>query len=835
METIFDDLMQSFDKIRKRKYSLLEQDAKAAAGKGEGRGDLAKRYNSILGGTAKLDDAQKNEIRSQLLQKLDVAPEQMNGTGGQFDPVYVPAQRAGSLPKVEFRNMQGTRILLSIGGGHTGINSRTLAGAVEFLKGLVSDDPEGQANTDAAQGPAAEPDIQSEEDGTQFDANTGQEIDPLAEYIPYEPTPEELEKAGRKIDGFADGITAENLLGAITTPPTGQNLTLNKFKRALLGGGDPNLAPEVQKELFDAYSDIIGVAKKIKEGRYLDDKDLTARERHLLDSVACKTIGGKKQLWVGRRGSRTLMDHVAPQLGGWLDEKSQETEELWGNQKYGISVGSMSHSLCPLFNGVDVRKENGESHPAVFFSDAGGGSGDVYKYLGTRKETVMVASLNAFFGQGQVSDVVESMEGFAQAIQDVCLGAQATDIERWVEADGNIGLVLDDQEFGPAAQFIMDEVESVDPECKEASLNWVKDSIRESYLLARVAKDAGVRPVSVDNLSQGSKGYKKADFVFTFATPEEAQIFADKLSQLGAGSITAEEGEDGSVGVSLKAKESFGSTTAGGNQYYGAAYRFYGADCAASTGQARTECEGQQDFYTHREKFLKRHGSPAQVKSARKAMEHDAKLSQAADVLFGDDARGQSAVWASLGIMLGNPVGDTETQRAVTEFRDDISTALKSHDPKKIGKVRARFLVGMRKMLAGNDPSLVEGFATNDMMSSFFTIQDEALLKAGRGQIRFSGNHQMAKHLLKKGSIVSTSSGFSWVSKDNKKLFGTTLYAKQPRPGATSYPLLSSSVTAVLFDALGTVIEDSMQSGEEEEIYGKLNELLKAIHVAVAK
>ena len=51
METIFDQLMNSYDQIRKRQYSLVEQEAKPAAGKGSDAQALSRKYNRIIGGT----------------------------------------------------------------------------------------------------------------------------------------------------------------------------------------------------------------------------------------------------------------------------------------------------------------------------------------------------------------------------------------------------------------------------------------------------------------------------------------------------------------------------------------------------------------------------------------------------------------------------------------------------------------------------------------------------------------------------------------------------------------------------------------------------------------
>ena len=67
METIFDQLMNSYDQIRKRQYSLVEQEAKPAAGKGSDAQALSRRYNRIIGGTKNLDDSQSNQIKADLL------------------------------------------------------------------------------------------------------------------------------------------------------------------------------------------------------------------------------------------------------------------------------------------------------------------------------------------------------------------------------------------------------------------------------------------------------------------------------------------------------------------------------------------------------------------------------------------------------------------------------------------------------------------------------------------------------------------------------------------------------------------------------------------------
>ena len=95
---------------------------------------------------------------------LDKSPEQINGTGGRFDPVYVPAKKAGAMPKVQFQNgaRSSATISLSVGGSDASINGMSLAGAVEYLRGQVAEDSEGQANADASQGPALEPDVQTQ-------------------------------------------------------------------------------------------------------------------------------------------------------------------------------------------------------------------------------------------------------------------------------------------------------------------------------------------------------------------------------------------------------------------------------------------------------------------------------------------------------------------------------------------------------------------------------------------------------------------------------------------------------------------------------------------------
>mgnify|MGYP003631706158 FL=1 len=120
------------------------------------------------------------------------------------------------------------------------------------------------------------------------------------------------------------------------------------------------------------------------------------------------------------------------------------------------------------------------------------------------------------------------------------------------------------------------------------------------------------------------------------------------------------------------------------------------------------------------------------------------------------------------------------------------------------------------------------------MCNSFLTLEDDAMMKAMRGQIRFAGNHQITKHVLSKATPQRTpGGGYSWVI-DGKVVFSTDLRAKSSESGGTRYPKMEAKVRAILFDILGTSVKESNQL-DKEEIYGKLNELLEAIHVVVAK
>jgi len=805
----------------------MEQEAKPTAKKDDGRKELARRYNSMMGGTGKLPDAEKNSIKSDLLQKLQVPPEQMTGTGGTYDPRYLPAQKAGALPKVEFHTYKGTRYTLTVGGGHTGINSKSLAGAIEYLQGAISEDPEAQAN---AEGPAMEPDVQTEDDGTVFDGNTGQEIDQTADYVPYEAAPGELEKAADTMDGVLEGVNAQGLFDLLTLPPNNANINLMKFKRSLRGGETPWLAPEVQKEVFDAHVSLIGIAKKIKEGKYIDNKDLTPKERRLLDAFSCRGKSNKGA-WFGRQKAMDAVRELAPNYAAYLADMNGSVYR--DQDTYGVSLGAYTQEICDQFKGIDVRKETGESTRALFNSSEGDSGSQIFQTLGTKKEHLFVGMLNTFFGTETLDTSVKAMEDFAQTMQDVCdLGEVISD---YVPTNGNLAVTLENEDARVAAEEIMSRVES--DNCHDAALDYIKDTIRESYMFARVAKDAGVVPTAVVHQGEASTSSEKADLVVEFASPEDAQKFADALSNLGAGEVTIAPTESGQVGISLKSQSSFNKDTPSGGAYYNAAYAYDGADCASlSTAQQKKDCQRAQEFAPVKKSFL----TPSENKSAEEAAKVDAVISRAAGILFGSDTRARSSVRHVYKTIFGDVSdGDVKTLRMISEWQEEIDSALNSNQDNPSNRERVytaqmNFIRRMRKLKAEQSPEVDRGMAINDLCSSFLTVEDDVMMKAMRGEIRFMGNHQAVKHVLKKAKPVRTrGGGYSWVV-DGKVVFSTDLRAKSSRKGAKKYPKMEAKVRAALFDLLGTAVSESSRSGEEE-LHRKLNELIEAIHVAVAK
>lgn len=827
METIFDQLMNSYDQIRKRQYSLVEQEAKPAAGKGSDAQALSRRYNRIIGGTKNLDDSQSNQIKADLLAKLDKSPEQIAGTGGAFDPVYQPAQKAGATPKVVFRNGGGSEIKLSVGGTAAGINSLTLAGAVEYLKNQVSQDSEGQANSDASQGSALEPDVQTQDDGTVYDANTGQEMDQTADYVPYEASPEELMSAAQKMDGIIPGISAQGLFDKLTLPPTNANTRLMAFKRSLRGGDSPWLPPEVQKEVFLAHVDVLGVAKNIKEGKYIDDKDLTPRQRKILDSFACRNPKKNAGAWFGRQKAMPALREVAPNFASYLDTMN-DNPAFTGQDVYGMTMGAYTNDICAQFDGIEVRKETGETHPAMFDSRKGGGAGNIFQTLGTKKESLMIGMLNTFFGSEKLETSVAAMEDFAQAIGAVCeLGDIIND---FVPVEGNLGVTLESEDARVAAESILSQVDSEN--CHDAALDYIKDTIKESFMVARVAKEAGVTPTGVISKAKGSTASEKADLVIEFATSEDANKFAKRLNELGAGEVTISPTDSGGLGISLKSQSSFSKDTPSGGSYYNSAYAYHDQDIDAQSTQATKEkCRQAKEFAKFQSTML----SAKDKVVSKKASEVDLTISRGAEALFGSDTRARSSLRATFEVLLGDvATDDIKTLRMLSDWQEEIHSSLKSGNADKIGNARINFIRRLRKLKSDADPSLEKGFAVNDMCNSFLTLEDDAMMKAMRGEIRFAGNHQITKHVLSKATPQRTpGGGYSWVIK-GKVVFSTDLRAKSSESGGTRYPKMEAKVRAILFDMLGTSVKESNQL-DKEEIYGKLNELLEAIHVVVAK
>ena len=821
--------MYSYDKIRKRQYSLVEQEAKPAAGKGRDAQTLARKYNRIIGGTAQLDDATSKQYKAELLAKLDKPPEQIAGTGGRFDPVFVPSKKAGSFPKIQFQNgaRSAATISLSVGGSDASINGMSLAGAVEYLRGQVAEDPEGQANADASQEPALEPDVQTQDDGTVFDANTGQEIDQVADYIPYEATPEELSSAGEKMDGILPGVTAQGLYDKLTLPPNNANTRLMAFKRSLRDGESPWLPPEVQKDIFKAHVDVLGIAKNIKEGKYIDDKDLTPRERRLLDAFVCRNPTKNAGAWFGRQKAMPAVREVAPNFASYL-ETTNSSPAFQGMETYGMTMGAYTNKLCEQFKGIEIREKNGETRPAMFDSTVGGGAGKIFQNLGTKKESLMIGMLNTFFGTETVDTSVASMEDFAGAIEAVCeLGDIIND---FVPVEGNLAVTMQNEDARVATESILEQIDTEN--CHEAAVNYIKDTIKESYLVARVAKEAGVTPSAVISKAKSSTASEKADLVIEFATPEDAQKFAARLSELGAGEVTIAPTESGALGISLKSQSSFSKDTPSGGAYYHSAYAYHDQDCDSQSTQATKEkCRQASEFSKFQETKL----TPKERGLSKKAAEADLIISRGAEALFGSDARARSSIRHTFSVLLGE-VGadDVKTLRMISDWEEEIGSAIKSGNADKIGNARINFIRRLRELKADQSPELMKGFAINDLCSSFLTVEDDAMMKAMRGEIRFAGNHQVANYVLKNATPQRTpGGGYSWVI-DGKVVFSTDLRAKSSQSGGTRYPKMEAKVRAVLFDLLGTAIKESKQLGEKE-IYGKLNELLEAIHVAVAK
>ena len=846
----YEKLLELYSSINEARITPEDVDAKAAAFTGA-KGASAKQTELKKSASGKVYSSQINaalkgtagniELKKQLYNALPSSPqnlpmkndkEQVKGMGN-FIPVLVKGK---GKPMVYWNTPQGPIKGLQVQGEiGAGYNYNTVR---EYLADLIADESGEDVSRVKGQSPFARESmqnlVQDPATGAWSNADTGEIIE--NPWFPWEPEDfNEILVDSKSTQGIVPGLTTRHIYRLVTDPPiASMKGDLLVFKRGLRGGYDPVVPMEAQKEMYEGFRDLVSIVALIQEDKdgtkFINETRLKKSALNLLDSITYKN---KLGIYIGHHASRMGRERM-PFLYEMLDGVASNVED---DRSKGVTLGGGTEAIGEALSDVLLRKEDGSYEPLIRSSAFDNVSSQQSRVVSKAKESLIAGVMGELLGVDTESEsYLDTMMQFRDSIEQI---NEIAELIREGEAIGG-GIINGEEPSQEIARIL--KVAGVD-NIKDATMEIMKQSFTEASILSDIISEAGVSVTSVGGINDVSKIGKRDDFKIELSSEEDYQVFNEFLQDKYGINLQV----DKSLPISLKAY--FGSsrdystgTTSMANSLQ--AFKLsQGTAKESSLMNTGGETHGSFDNYMKESKLFGSMSDAERSKvvnlknEATKAMatsiEGVMSLLSSSKVSTGTSS---NVILDRFKDMLYDPSNKGITPEKAKQLVADLEIARSSKEAKnsnyKVKKATAKAAAGMIngvRLTMGQNKNQVKGLAINDLISSIYTEDDEALVHSMYGNVRISGRHQLVSFLIQECNPSMNESGtISW-KKDGKTVYRTLVREK----GGTV--IFDGRANPALFSSVGKMFYKE-QEGEKqlvkenilrkfEEILGKIDEV----------
>lgn len=539
------------------------------------------------------------------------------------------------------------------------------------------------------------------------------------------------------------------------------------------------LPGEANKEMFDAYADMLDATQHIKkdsEGEYILAKDLTARQRDLFTSCRARGQSGQNGVYVGYDGgradvvfphiSKALTDIMAARVGNVSDAAGEAANDVDASFfKYGLSVAG-SEPVGEALARVQLRDELGSQEPLLALTSASKGTAS-NKAIGEFSEKSWIGILNFMTTGEDDGSMAESIQDFAKQCQLMDKIAQSNP-DKLKKQLPDIPYTAQEEEELKWYQRANDFYNT-----HGAPNELVKQVFMQNAMnLSRLLKHAKVAPVkSWSPTKDEERGHDlqfgvKRDIVFEFATDKDAAKFCKNL---GLGPEYAHGKE-----VDLSLKQLTQTTGKINNE---------GATLSVALGESTSKAK-QEQFEKHKESTYER------IKQLAPANGRGEKYIEGMDKARDWDTKTWSSLYAALHPKQGKMQGSMETlfnsildkncpgtpegikkREAFMQVYQDYKEALPgaTNVPKE-GWTLAKNLFGaLKQQRADTNRQYKDGSMLNDVMGCLSTSHSEVLVRMHQDKVSAFGTDGIlgaAIDAAQNGNIVTKPNGGFYIMDD---------------------------------------------------------------------
>lgn len=807
------------------------------------------KFNTALKGTAG-----NIELKRQLYNALPPSPSNLPSKQKEQAatmPPFTPFIVRGKTPKGDISK---GAVTWNVGDGKTinyplpmqgGIgNGYNYASFREYLATLLSDES-GEEKSAVKGGSPFAGDItqnlvQDPETGVWSNSETGEVIE--NPWFSWEPENiEEIFNDAKSTMGIVPGLSLRKIFYIITASPDAADKGATRsFKRELRGGYDPNVPVEAQKELYEGFRDMLGIISMIKTDedgvKYIEKSRLKKSALGLLDSISYKKKDG---LYIGHHASRTGRERM-PYLYDMIDAVAANTSE---DRSKGMTLAAGTEAIGDILTEVLIKSDDGTYAPAIRNPIFDRASAAQLKVISKGKESLIAGMMNHILGiDPENSDYMAVATEFRDTV------AKINKIDEAITDGLPVGAgMLYGEDARGAMQTIM-KISGVE-NFKDATLELIRQSFVEASIMSDLLTEAGVSVKSIGGINDVSKIGKREDFKVEFNDSSDHQKFNEYLqSQHGI-----ELNIDKSLPISLKA-------------YFGSSRDYStGTTSMANSIQAFEAFEGNLNDETV-EKGASTHNSFNDFMNGSKLFK-SLSSSKRSEILSSKDKATKSMAVASKGVMaimsssrtakgqnlipLMNSYEDLLLDKdsgvapsLAKEIMDDMRNVSKMRDmgkgdyklKAKHSRAGAALMNGVRQKIGQNKEAL-RGLAYNDLISTVYTEEDEALVHSMYGNVRISGRHQIVSFLIEECEPeMNDKGGISWRLRSGDGR-GKTMYRTLIREKGGSIifdgranPGLFSSVGKVFFKEEPSEMMEEGYLSRKEEVLGQLEKVLAKIN-----
>jgi len=676
--------------------------------------------------------------------------------------------------------------------------------------------------------------VRDSETGNWINKDTGEIIE--NPWFSWEPDDmQEIFSDAKDSLGIIPGLSLRKIFYLITSSPeSSTNEDLRTFKRGLRGGYDPNVPVEAQKEIYEGFRDLLSIASIVKvddDGtHYIDESRLKKSSLDLLNAITYKT---GEQLFIGHNGSdggRVRM----PVLYDMLDSVAANVED---DRSKGVTLAGSTSALGEALGEVVIKREDGTSYPAIrdsIFSDMDKQS---LRQISKNKESLVAGLMNHLLGiDKENSNYAETAIKLKESLETI------SDLEQKMESGIPVGCgVLSGESPSKALEAIM-AITGTD-NIKDGTLELVRETYIEASIMTNILNEAGVSVESVGGVDDISKIGKRDDFKVVLSDTEDYAKLNDYFQSKHGIDLNISK----DLPISLKAYfSSSRDYSAGTTSLYNSMNAFDRSNGDASKPDMVEEggINTYQSFdtYIKESKFFK--DLPEATKNEILASKNEAakSMSTITKGVLGvttsnkaTNAPNFKGVIKAFSDMVLSPDSGIEPDEG-KKIMDDLAQASNLRDvvdgKRKNTKAAAHVVNAMRKSMGRNTKTL-KGLGYNDLISTVFTEDDEAMVHAMGGNVRISGHHAIVSYLLQECEPEMNSKGtIVWRKRDGEGK-GRSMYRTLIREkGGT---LISDGrANPALFAAVGKLFYGDMKLNEslltKENVIGKLEEILTKIN-----